>query len=317
MRASKRVVWMRVAGAMLVASGGWLCGAHAQGGETLPALTLAKHDFFYAGESKQERMFIVRKGRVAWQYTHPAKGEISDAVRLPNGHILFAHQFGVTEIDRHEKVVWNYDAPPHTEIHTVQPYGKQSVLFVENGNPARLVVMNKKTGAVEHSFELPVGRPDEIHPQFRRARLTPAGTVLVAHMDLRKAVEYNMNGKALWSVDAPGLWDAEPLANGDVLLAQNTRKVVREVNRKGETVWEFTSADVPELKLSNFQTATRLKNGDTLITQWANEWAGPIDAATAPVQAIEVTPAKKVVWVLRSWTPPADLGPSTTIQILR
>jgi hypothetical protein len=39
-------------------------------------------------------------------------------------------------------------------------------------------------------------------------------------------------------------------------------------------------------------------------------------AANAPVQAIEVTPGKKVVWALRSWTPPADLGPATTIQIL-
>jgi hypothetical protein len=29
-----------------------------------------------------------------------------------------------------------------------------------------------------------------------------------------------------------------------------------------------------------------------------------------------VTPDKKVVWVLRSWTPPADLGPATTLQIL-
>jgi len=29
-----------------------------------------------------------------------------------------------------------------------------------------------------------------------------------------------------------------------------------------------------------------------------------------------VTPDKKIVWALRSWEPPADLGPSTTIQVL-
>jgi len=29
-----------------------------------------------------------------------------------------------------------------------------------------------------------------------------------------------------------------------------------------------------------------------------------------------VTPGKQIVWALRSWKPPADLGPSTTIQIL-
>jgi hypothetical protein len=41
-----------------------------------------------------------------------------------------------------------------------------------------------------------------------------------------------------------------------------------------------------------------------------------VDADNAPVQAIEVTPQKKVVWALRSWTPPADLGPATIIQLL-
>ena len=34
------------------------------------------------------------------------------------------------------------------------------------------------------------------------------------------------------------------------------------------------------------------------------------------VQAIEVTPDKRVVWVLQSWASPAALGPATTIQVL-
>jgi len=34
------------------------------------------------------------------------------------------------------------------------------------------------------------------------------------------------------------------------------------------------------------------------------------------VQAIEVTPDKKIVWALRAWLPPLDLGQATTIQIL-
>jgi len=285
--------------------------------QTPPANTeLSRHDFFYAGEAQQERMFIVRQGRVAWSYTYPGKGEISDAVLLGNGNILFAHQFAVTEIDQQHRVVWNHDAPPNTEIHTVRPYGEDSVLFVQNGNPAKAIVMNKSTGAVQHEFTLSVAHPESIHAQFRRARLTSAGTLLAAHMDMGKVVEYDMTGKQLWSVDAPGLWDAEPMPNGNVLISGNNSKYVREVNRKGETVWEFTAADAPEQDLSNMQTATHLSNGNTLITQWVNEWNGPVDKASAPVQAIEVTPGKRVVWVLRSWTPPADLGPSTTIQML-
>jgi outer membrane protein assembly factor BamB len=283
---------------------------------TAPDASLARHDFFYAGEAKQERMFIVRKGQVEWSYTHPGEGEISDAVLLANGHVLFAHQHAITEIDQQHHVVWNHDAAPDTEIHTAQPYGSNSVVFVQNGNPAKAIVMNKKTGAIEHQFTLQVAHPENIHPQFRRMRVTPTGSLLVAHMDMGKVVEYDITGKPLWSVDAPGLWDAELLANGNVLISGNQNKYAREVNRNGETVWEFTAADAPELNLANMQTATRLKNGNTLITQWVNKWSGPIDTAGAPIQAVEVTPEKKVVWVLRSWTPPADLGPSTTIQIL-
>jgi len=287
------------------------------GGSHSPDTSLSRHNFFYAGEAKQERMFIVRHGQVEWSYTHPSEGEISDATLLKFGHILFAHQHGVTELNtRHQTIAWNYDAPPNTEIHTVQPYGKRHVAFVENGNPPRLIVMNKVTGAIEHQFTLEVAHPDNIHPQFRRMRVTPAGTFLVAHMDMGKVREYDLTGKQLWSVDAPGVWSAEPLANGNVLISGNNEKYVREVNRKGEVVWEFSAADAPDLNLANMQTARRLKNGNTLITQWVNEWVGPIDKGSTPIQAIEVTPEKKVVWVLRSWTPPADLGPSTTIQIL-
>jgi hypothetical protein len=31
---------------------------------------------------------------------------------------------------------------------------------------------------------------------------------------------------------------------------------------------------------------------------------------------LEVTPDKKVVWALRSWTGDADLGPASSIQLL-
>jgi hypothetical protein len=62
--------------------------------------------------------------------------------------------------------------------------------------------------------------------------------------------------------------------------------------------------------------ATRLANGNTLINNWFSGSVEKISPDHQPVQAIEVTPDKKIVWALRSWTPPADLGPSTTIQIL-
>jgi hypothetical protein len=260
-------------------------------------------------------MFIVRGGKIVWDYTHPAKGEISDATWLPNGNILFARQHGVTEITADKQVVWNYDAPTNTEVHTAQPFGTNSVWLIQNGDPAKFMVINKANGQTENEFVLPVGNPKNTHGHFRHARLTDAGTLLVAHMDLGKVVEYDLTGKALWSLPVPGIWSATPLKNGNILVASN-QKFVRELNRQGDVVWEWKPGDTPDYKLSNLQLATRLPNGDTLINNWFNQWNGQVDLTNAPVQAIEVTPDKKVVWALRAWTPPADLGPATTIQIL-
>jgi hypothetical protein len=260
-------------------------------------------------------MFIVRNGKVVWTCKHDGRGEISDAILLPNGNVLFAHQYGITEVTPDKKVVWNLDAPSGTEIHTAQPNGSNSVCYVQNGDPAKFIIVNKGTGQSEREFVLPVKNPKGVHGQFRHARLTDAGTVLVAHMDLGKAVEYDLQGKALWSVEVPGIWSATPLPTGNVLAVSN-RGFIREIDRQGKSVWEWSIADAPGYGISNLQLAARLPNGNTLINNWFNEWSGAVDRTNPPVQAIEVTPDKKVVWTLRSWTPPVDLGPATTIQIL-
>jgi hypothetical protein len=277
----------------------------------LPGNGLEHFDFFYAGEAKLENMYIVRKGKIVWSYAHPAKGEISDAMMLSNGNILFAHQFGITEINQNKKVVWNYDAPEGTEIHTAQAIGKNHVLFLENGNPAKLVVINKVSGKIVKEWNLPVGNPKSIHGQFRHARLTGAGTILVAHMDMGKVCEYDSSGKVLLTIDAPGVWAVEPLKNGNMLIT--THNKISELNRKAEVVWEYPLQNIPDYVINSPQVAIRLANGNTLINNWVNKWSDTIDSSNQPLQAVEVTAGKKIVWALRSWNEPADLGPSTII----
>ena len=76
-------------------------------------------DFFYAGEAKTRNMYIVRNGKIAWSYIDTTgRGEISDAVLMANGDVLFAHQYGVTLINRSKKVLWKYHAPEGFETHT-------------------------------------------------------------------------------------------------------------------------------------------------------------------------------------------------------
>src|SRR5262249_2477420 len=146
--------------------------------------------------------------------------------------------------------------------------------------------------------------PDGIHGQFRHIRPTDTGTFLVAHMDLGKVVEYDSNGKEVWSVPAPSAWGAVRLKNGNTLISGNQRGYVREVNPKGEIVWEINN-DIPGFHLYTVQEVDRLANGNSLINNWAGSL--PLEEWPTVAQLIEVTPDKKVVWALRDWN---RLGPA-------
>ena len=291
---------------------GGLC---AQAQVKAPATGLAQHDFLYTGESHQRNMFIVRSGKIVWSYSDPAgKGEISDAVMLSNGNILFAHQFGVTLITPEKKVLWNYDAPAGFEVHTAVPIGKERVLYIQNGDPALLRVVNIVTGATEKEFRLKTKQPPSTHGQFRHARLTAQGTLMVGHMDLNKVVEYDSNGNELWSFPGIGIWGVTPLKNGNMLITDG--QGTREVTRRGDAVWSWSKSDTPQYKYGYLQNAWRLPNGNTVINNWLNEWNMDPKDMVGTMQAIEVNPARQVVWELSSWTEPAKLGPVTTIQFL-
>ncbi len=178
----------------------------------LPGKGLAQHDFMYTGESHDRRIFIVRHGEIVWTYDDPAgKGEISDAVMLSNGNILFAHQFGVSIITREKRVVWNFDAPAGKEIHTAVPIGTDHVLFIINGDLPLVRVENIVTGLTEREFVLPAKHPIAVHGQFRHVRLTSNGTMVVAFMQLNKVVEYDFDGNELWSFPADSPWGLPPL----------------------------------------------------------------------------------------------------------
>ncbi len=286
----------------------------------LPGNGLAQHDFVYAGESHNRRIFIVRGGKVVWSYDDvDGKGEISDMVMLANGNIIYAHQFGLTEISPDKKVIWNYIPPPNKEVHTAVPIGNDRILYIENGAPTGLLrVVNIRTNKIEKEFPLDVSQPPSTHGQFRHARLTPQGTVLVAHLGNGKVVEYDSDGHALWTLPDPGPWSATQLPSGNVLITD--RNGVREVkHHSDEVVWSWNQADTPDYKFASLQNAYRLKNGNTVINNWINEWSKGDINAPGSVQAIEVTPAKKVVWALREWGDDnggVNLGPATTIQFL-
>ena len=291
----------------------------------LPGRGLAQHPFLYAGEwnypNPDQSMFILREGKVAWSYAIPLKNaaneiqEYSDATLLSNGNVVFARKTGAGLVTPDKKLIWNYDAPKGFEVHVAQPLGLDRVMLVQNGNPAKMMIVNTTSGQTEKEMILPTGNPAKTHGQFRRARLTAAGTLLAAHMDNNKIAEYDMDGKEIWSLAVPSPWAAVRLKGGNTLLTSN-KGFVREVTPKGETVWELTQADLPDIKLFSLQEANRLANGNTVISNWCPNGIKDPKAWSTSVQVFEVTPDKKVVWALRAWDEPANLGPATVIQLL-
>ena len=272
-----------------------------------------RHQFFYAGQSKQRRMFMVQDGKVTWQYNDQLKkGEISDAILLSDGHILVAHQYGIAEVTQDSRTLWSYAAPEGTEIHTIQPIGRTHVVFVQNGKPAKVVVMEIPSTRIVREFTVPVSETGSVHGQFRNARLTSRGTLLIANMGLGCIHEYNSEGKEIDRWDGFLPWSVQELPKGNLLIT-GRKGHIQEITRMGQTVWEINTT---AFGITQPQKTVRLKNGNHIINNWYNEWSKtPMDTAHAPVQAVEIDKQGKVVWQLCSWKDP-DLGPSTTIQLL-
>jgi hypothetical protein len=284
--------------------------------DDLPGKGLSQHPMLYVGEN-YNKMFLIKGGKVIWTYSTGAGYEYDDVWMLSNGNILFTRMDYVAEVTPDKKVIWRYDCnttpgPKRTEIHTCQPIGLDKVMFVVNGLPPKLMVVNIKTGAVEVNHELPCRQPPNpngIHGQYRRARVTAQGTYLVAVFGMGYVAEYDKDFKEIWKYQCKQPWSALRLKNGNTLITNEADSLTLEVNPKGETVWEFnTKKELPAAYQfsSAPQTATRLANGNTIFTSRGDSnGQGP--------QLVEITVDKKVVWVLQDWK---TLGSATTVQIL-
>ena len=278
----------------------------------LPGNGLAQHPMLYVGENCNT-MFLVKGGKVVWTFSTGTGPEFDDVWMLSNGNILFSRMTYVAEITPAKKVLWRYDChvpndAKHTEIHTCQPLGLDKVMFVENGKPPRLKVVNIKTGAVEVDHELPYDPVLGVHPQFRRARVTAQGTYLLSFLNLNYVAEYDKDFKEIWKYKINSPWAALRLKNGNTLITDEKDSLTREVNPNGDTVWEFKcKTDLPgEYAFTSApQTCTRLANGNTIFTSRGKNSQGP--------QLIEVTRDEKVVWVLQDWK---NIGDATAVQIL-
>ena len=283
----------------------------------LPGNGLAEHPMLYIGEGYNE-MYLINDGKIIWTYQTDGGNEYDDVWMLSNGNILFSRMQYVEEITPEKQVVWRHDAPTNMEIHCCQPIGMDKVLFIENGLPPVLKVMNIRTGKTEVQHDLPFIQPPNrklVHPEFRRVRYTAQGTYLCPFLNMHQIIEYDKHFNVVWTFgtnDVPpdlkfSPWAAIRLKNGNTLITDESGDATIEVNHAKKIVWMLKNDDLPEAYRFTVapQSCTRLANGDTILCSRGRHDEGP--------QLVEVTPDKKVVWVLEDWK---DLGPATAVQIL-
>lgn len=276
---------------------------------SFPGEGLARHDMLYIGEG-HNTMYLIVGGKIVWTYSTGKGNELDDVWMKTNGNIAFTRMYWAAEITPHKDVIWRMDAPEGTEIHTMQPIGLDHLLVLLGAKPyPRLMIVNVKTGAVEMDREIPYDQngPTDVHGQNRRFRLTAQNTYLVPYLSLNKVVEFDRDFNELWSYEIDKPWAAIRLKNGNTLISDEAHETVREVRPDKSTAWEFSVEELPEeYRLAGTQSCVRLDNGNTILCARGNGGRTP--------QLVEITPDKKVVWVVKDWK---NLGPATAVQILR
>src|SRR5205823_11792025 len=137
------------------------------------------------------RICLVIDGKLAWHYDTENDWEDDEIWLLSNGNILHAHMKYIEEITPRKEIVWRYDCPKGTEIHTCQPIGVDKVLFLQNQSEVAVVKLyNKVTKTFEIEKELKeLGKGP--HGQCRRFRMTSKGTYLAGTLSSHTFYEYD------------------------------------------------------------------------------------------------------------------------------
>lgn len=210
---------------------------------------------------------------------------------LPNGHIVYAY-------GGHPTGVVEVDAQGKTVWNYVSKCPQ--VLGCErlpNGNTLVAeqgpcrVVEVNPGGEAIHITRLSTNQT-VYHLQVRNVHQLKNGDILAAHEGEGAIREYDRDGKAVWEyTGVANTGEALRLENGNTLIAGATQKRLLEVTPSHKVVWEFTADDAPALNLVWVSSIQILRNGNYLVGNFLRGHEGQ------GAHAFEVTRAKQVVWI--------------------
>ena len=271
----------------------------------LPGRGLAQHSMLLVGEGCN-RMFLVHEGRILWTFCAGRGWEYDDVWMLSDGNILFSRMYWAALISPRKEVLWRMDAPPGTEIHTLQPVGRHHIWLVLNDLPPVAMRIDLRSGRIEEKHPLFYDPSMSVHSQCRRFRATAEGTFLLPCLGLGRVIEYDARFQPIWTCEVGKPWAAVRLKNGNTLISDEETQTHMEITKDGRTDWSISLSELPEaFRLHDSQSCTRLENGNTILCSRGNGGLSP--------QMVEVTREKEVVWVFQDFS---EIGPVSAVQIL-
>jgi hypothetical protein len=248
-----------------------------------------RHRFLCSDYSGGQVCIVGTDGQIEWRIEAKAP---QDCWLLPNGNILFSHASGAREVTPAKQIVWEYKAPPGTEVHAAQPLPDGNVLVGECGTK-RLVEVDR-SGSVVREVPVPVRPNLSTHMQFRGARKLASGNYLVAMCSDRRLLELTASGEIVRTFPVPGTpVQLETLANGHHLVTCGYGRAFQELDPSGQVVWSVTEKELPNPPIHSITGAQRLPNGNTVLCDWLS--------GEKP-HLYELTPEKQVVWTYADHT---------------
>lgn len=245
--------------------------------------------------------------QVEWRM--PGLKKVTDVQWLPDGHILYAHTSGVSEITPDYKsgvggtvkLLWK--VPPQSEFvgdlcvpkkdqkgetHSCQLLPDGRILVGLSYHEDSYVLEIDRAGTV--CKKIRVSNYGTSHGSFRNIRKTRQGSYLLTRNGKpHVGLEIDGQGKRLREFK-DGRYVMIRLPNGNTLVAGSDAHRLFEVNETGREVWSVEQDDLPCISLAAVCGVQRLANGNTLLSSWG----GHGDRKSPAV--IEVTRDKKVVW---------------------
>jgi len=267
---------------------------------------LKRNPAFICSDYTQGKVFVISaKGEKEWEY--PAEN-CNDIWVLTNGNFLFNTGHGVKEVNWKKDVVFSYNS--NSEIYACQRLANGNT-FIGECNSGRLLEVNP-TGLIVKTIKLLADSVEGGHSYMRNARKHENGNYLVAHYGLDKVCEYDPVGKLIREIPVKGgPHSVIRRTNGNTLIAcsdHNGEPKVIEIDIVGNTVWQLTMNELPDIQLKFMTGMELLPNGNLILSNWL----GHNQFGSAP-HAFEITRNKKVVW---AYNDNSILKTMSSIQLL-